>query len=376
MKKNLALQIMFMIFINACAQPPLPTGTPTSTTIPHDQKTPLVTEASISGAPTVEPTLATLQLAIYPPETRTDNSDLDSIIDAILGHDFPTIKDLTAYLEIGCTTQDGLGGPPKCQEGELEGTAVEVVPFLGPEGHHSRKSDYTNWQGPDVLGLLAVYKNSPGTYSVPAYPAGEYSLVFLLGSGPEKIILQIQEGKIVRYDYHLGGLSPEDLEDKAEYIILPLTFNPIPTSVPWVIFQESDMNFTFKYPPTLELISYDSQGNWQLGNRIRVEELPFEASWISCFYQALGDCPFVETDKLVEINGLDVQRIEGYIGSVGGNVPQEFLVYIFPLEDQALVFSIFALPFGTLTSDPSIIWPLEGIDLELFERIVNTVVIE
>jgi hypothetical protein len=326
-----------------------------------------------SGAPTIEPTLATLQLAVYPPETRTNNEDLDTIIDAVLKHDFQALQGLTEYSSIGCTHTDGLGGPPKCREIESEGTLIESIPILGSEGHHMRRAEYENWEGPDAVGLLAVYKTSEGTYSNPSYPAGEYALVFLLSRGPEKLILQILEGKIVRYDYYLGDLAEDFLGEKSSEMILPLTFNPIPTPVPWIEHIDPEGRFSFLYPPTLELIPGDAEDSWILGDRIMIEILPYEISWITCFYRGLGDCPFVESDQYLTIHDSEAHRVEGYIGSVGGNIPQEFLTYVFDRGDQALVFTIYALPFGTQVDDPFTRWPLGGIELELFEQTVKTV---
>jgi len=372
MKNQPYLLTLIIVILSACAPLPLPTPTPT----PTAWDAPTATETQIiSGASTVEPTKATLQLALYPPEARTGLPELDAIIDALLRHDFVSIKELTSYLEIGCTSADGLGGPPKCQQGESEGTSVEVVPFLGPEGHHSRRADYESWQGPDVLGLLAAYRTSPGTYADPAYPAGEYALVFLLPGGPETLTLQVTGGRIVRYDYQFGGQTERDLLRKAEEIILPLSFNPIPTAVPWNLFSDPGGRFSFVYPPALELMPADLENSWQIGNRIRVEILDPGKSWITCFDQALGDCPFVESDEQVLLNDQDVRRVKGYIGAVGGNTPQEFLCYIFNLADQALVMTVYALPFGIQVSDPNMIWPLEGMELELFERTVETVII-
>lgn len=169
----------------------------------------------VSGAPTVEPTLATLQLAVQPPETRTGVDEIDLIIDAVLAHDVEMLRKLTGYLQIGCTHADGLGGPPKCTQEEEEGTMVEVVPFLGPEGHHQRRADYEQWQGPDVLGLLAVYWVSAQAYSDEAYPAGEYAIAFLTANGAIDLTLQVLEGRVVRYDYGFGGSLQSNIERDA-----------------------------------------------------------------------------------------------------------------------------------------------------------------
>ena len=373
MKKIKYLLTLILMILSSCVPPALhePTSTPTALDLPPARETQIV-----SGVPTIEPTLEVLQLAIYLPEKRTGNPELDLIIDALLGLDFSALKELTSYTRIGCTYTDGLGGPPQCQEGEAEGTIIEVVPFLGPEGHHSRKVDYESWDGPNVLGLMAAYQTSAGTYHDPAFPAGEYALLFLLAGGPETITLQVTDGRIVRYDYNFGGQTSQDLDQKAEVILLPLVFNPVPTIMPWNNFNTPTDQFNFLYPPSLNLLPADKENSWHLGSRIRVEVLPYDQSWITCFYQSMGDCPFVELDQNIEINGQEVRKIEGYIGSVGGYTPQEFLSYIFNLGDQALVMTVYALPFGTQVSDPSIIWPLEGMELELFERIVLSVTLK
>ena len=368
----LVLTILILVVMSSCAALVPPEQIPSP--IPQEAAATATVQIT-SGVPTIEPTLEAMQLAIYLPETRTGDPQLDPIIDAVLRHDFPTLKMLTAYTQIGCTFADGLGGPPKCLEGESESTLVNVVPFLGPEGHHSRQAEYESWQGPDVLGLLAAYRTADASYQDPAYPAGESALVFLLPSGPETLTLQISEGRIVRYDYGFGGINPDDLELKAKEFLLPLSFNPVPTMVPWNSFQDPGGRFSFFYPPTFELLPADRENSWQLGDRIRVEILPYERSWISCFDQALGDCPIVELDQTLEIQGQEVRRIEGYLGAVGGYTPQEFLSYLFNLGDHALVMTVYALPFGTQVSDATQIWPLEGMELELFERTVPTVIL-
>ena len=367
MNKIIRLVVVSVLFLTACAPPALPTSTPAARGAPRATET-----TPISGAPTIEPTLAALQLAVYPPEARTGQGELDPIIDAMLAHDFQVLQELTAYTQIACTNADGLGGPPKCTSNEDEGTIVEVVPFLGPEGHHQRRGDYESWEGPDVLGLLAAYRTSSGTYSDPSFPAGEYGLVFLLGSGDQILILQVTGGRIIRFDYYFGILTNADLEQKSVEMLLPLTFRPLPTPVSWNLFQDPAERISFLYPPPLHLLPADLADSWHLGSRIRIEVLSFDQSWISCFYQSLSNCPFVESDRSVDINGQEVRRIEGYIGAVGGNIPQEFLSYIFNLGDDALVLTIYALPFGIQPSDPAIIWPLEGMELELFERIIDS----
>lgn len=338
--------------------------------------TPLI-EATppVSGVPTIDPTQATLQLAVYPPGTRTGWPDLDAIIDAVLAHDFDTLRGLTRYTPVGCTAFEALGGPPKCQADEPEGTIVEVVPLLGPgEGSHLRKEEYESWSGPDALGLLAVYRPSSATFSDENYPKGEFAIVFLDGNGISDLTLHVSQGKVVRFDFGIPGSTEGRLGDEAEEVLLPLSLNSIPTPVPWNRFDHA--RFSFLYPPTLNLSEGPGEATWRLGDQIEFFIRQPGISWVSCFDQSLGDCPFVEDETVTEINGLPVRRVKGYIGAVGGNTPQEFLTYIFTLEDEQLVFAVYALPFGVEVKDVTMIWPLEGMALELFERTVGTVTLQ
>jgi hypothetical protein len=344
------------------------TAEPTDTTRPP--------EPPLSGVPTVEPTLATLQLAVHPPGARTGIEELDRFIDAVLSHDAGTLRSLTDYQTLGCTHAEGLGGPPKCTPQETEGEAVDAVPFLGPEGHFMRRAEFEQWPGPDVLGLLVAYQVGPGAYSEQGYPAGTYALAFLDANSQTVITLQVRNGQVVRYDYRPGGSIRADLERDAASFLIPLEFNPIPTLVPWTPFEDPQGRFSFVYPPTMTLTAGRSSNAWRLGDRIEVTLQGPGASFSACFDQALGDCPIVQDDRTVTINGSEARRVKGYIGAVGGMVPQEFLTYVFTVGSEKLVFTLYALPFDTKSVDIQQIWPLPGFELELFERTISTVTLQ
>jgi hypothetical protein len=158
-------------------------------------------------------------------------------------------------------------------------------------------------------------------------------------------------------------------------VLLPLTQSPIPTAVPWNRFDDPLGRFAFLYPPTLTLSSGFQEDEWQLGDRIEIFLRQPGASYVSCFDEALGDCPVVAEDGIVEINGREVRRVKGWFGAVGGMTPQEFLTYIFERDGEQLVFTVYALPFDKEVQDVTVVWPLEGMELELFQRTVSGVVI-
>jgi hypothetical protein len=172
------------------------------------------------GAPSVQDN----SVKLHPPSTRTGIQSVDNVLEAVLARDQEAFLDMIHYTVSACTIEMGLGGPPKCREGETEGTKVEVLPFLGPEGHFLRKEEIENWDGLDVEGLYAVYLVSEKAYTDPDYPAGEYAAVFLHGHGVSYVTLQIDDRGIVRIDNDFGYPPDEQLLRDASKIILP----PIP----------------------------------------------------------------------------------------------------------------------------------------------------
>jgi hypothetical protein len=325
-----------------------------------------------SGAPTIESSNATLQSAVYPPETRTGIAALDAIIDAVLDHDIEELRGLTQYAQLPCTHADGLGGQPKCLEGEEENTIVAVVPYLGAEGGHLRRAEFEALPGPDVRGLLAVYRVSPTAFSEDSYPAGEHALVFLDAGGTSGVILQERNGRVVRYDFPLPGSLQSRLETSAAEFILPLSDYPVPTAVPWNTFEDPMGRFSFFVPPTMAVNPGSGENSWVLGDRIIFAINPTNAYWVGCLEQPLGDCPIVNENELVEVNGLRARRLKGWFGAIGGRIPQEYLTYIFEVEGEYLVFTLYALPLDLEPTDMTTVWPVEGMHLELFERSLGT----
>jgi hypothetical protein len=158
----------------------------------------------------------------HDPRTRTGIEEIDRIIDIIILGNLDRLREAIAFTETSCTHMDGLGGPPKCREGEEEGTPVEVLPFLGPEGNFLRKDEVQDWPGIEVNGLYAVYRVSEEVYSDENYPAGEYGIAFVAGDDyVYGVVLQVSDGAIVRVDYVYGEPLEMKLGGEAEEIILP-----------------------------------------------------------------------------------------------------------------------------------------------------------
>lgn len=184
---------------------------------------PAVTSTSAQPIlPTAQPTD---ELAAYPLDTLTNLPEIDVIIKAVAGGDPQELRDLFKYTKTTCMTVNALGGPPPCRENEAEGTPVEVLPLLGPEGSFLRKDEAENFPALNVQGLYAVYRVPQTAFTDPNYPAGDYAIVYVSEANNPDVALQVMTGKIVRIDYILGYPESSELipQGVTDFVLEPVS---------------------------------------------------------------------------------------------------------------------------------------------------------
>jgi len=115
----------------------------------------------------------------YTPDTRTGVHIVDAIIEAVLADDLDAERALVHYTTTACTTESGLGGPPKCRADETEGTLVEAFPVLGVEGRHVRREEIDGVFLSGSKALYAVFRVPAEAFDADYWPAGEYGVVFV-----------------------------------------------------------------------------------------------------------------------------------------------------------------------------------------------------
>ena len=151
----------------------------------------------------------------------TNIDEIDHVIRIALSGDTAALRSIVQFTQSKCTNAKGLGGPPKCVEGEIEGDAVEVLPFLGVEGFFIRKEDIGSWKGLDVSNVYAVYTVSELAYTDPDYPRGTHAIV-LTGKGEDSAVtLQITNGQIARIDFMFGEPPVIREVDVESYLLSP-----------------------------------------------------------------------------------------------------------------------------------------------------------
>jgi hypothetical protein len=140
---------------------------------------------------------------------------------------------------------------------------------------------------------------------------------------------------------------------------------PTPTA-DWPLYTNEAQGFSIRYPPDLQAPPADyAEPFGTIGDQIvfNISDLdPLDCQ---------GDCPFVEDVATVEIAGLPATRIEGYIGSIGGNVPQDYLTYVIERGTRYYNFTLYAgaAPDADPTADPA---PLAAEDVAVFEQMLAT----
>ncbi|HNN13410.1 MAG TPA: hypothetical protein PKL78_07625 [Anaerolineales bacterium] len=215
-KKMLGLLVSLFV-LSACA--PAAGTQPVIFTVP-----PPATERPGSSAPaaTLPANEAPESPDYYPLSTRTGIADVDAVLAAVESGNAQTLRDLVRFTTVGCTNAEGMGGPPKCGEGEAEGTLVTGLPLIGPEGSFMRESDLANLTFMEALGIYAVYSVSDSAYSEEAYPAGEYTVMFVTGVDQIYVAYQVRAG-IVRMDTLFSTSSRDTViqRDASELILAP-----------------------------------------------------------------------------------------------------------------------------------------------------------
>ena len=204
LKNILFILLVLALLISACrTQEATNSNLMEQTARPEDSEPDLPDNTPTSILGSASPTSKPL-----PPETVdifniTDNPEVNATIAALLEQDLETLMDALLLNSQPCTTQDGLGGPPKCPQGVNDGTVLSFFPVLGPgEGSQLTPDEVRRVFDYEQPVLFAVVLVKPPDYSDPSFPPGAYAII--LHTEPEGFARTFrlnQQGEIVRVDY-------------------------------------------------------------------------------------------------------------------------------------------------------------------------------
>jgi hypothetical protein len=138
----------------------------------------------------------------------------------------------------------------------------------------------------------------------------------------------------------------------------------------WETYTDEAHGFSFRYPAEFSPEfgpQVDGYGIVFFGDKIQVRTSSTDP--LVC----QGECPMIESTEPVTIAGRQARLVRGYIGSIGGNMPQRFMHYLVRSGRTDISLILFAESrHATSSAGPAVILPLQEADIELFDRMVQT----
>jgi len=163
--------------------------------------------------------------------------------------------------------------------------------------------------------------------------------------------------------------APSDIPDSK------VDATPNPTmEFPWDRYNANGCGFQISHPISYVPPRQCVKGNsYYIGRQIEFFVGEENLRWVACRETGLGGgCPVMEVVEEVVIGDKEATRIKGYIGSIGGNIPQEYVTYVYRKVYDYYIFTLWALPNDTNINEAATISPLREKDLEIFERMLKT----
>lgn len=133
-------------------------------------------------------------------------------------------------------------------------------------------------------------------------------------------------------------------------------------------YEDARNGMSFRFPAVYEITDLGS-GTMALNDRIIWRKSN------TSLLEARGDGPVIEDTRELELPAGTAIRISGYLGAVGGNVPQTFVAIELPTPDgQYLVFTQYELPISENSgSDQNLERPMQPIPSNKVEELVAIV---
>lgn len=192
------------------------------------------------------------------------------------------------------------------------------------------------------------------------------------------ILLLLASTGVLAYQYYQLKTQIANLIHSPSLTSTPIpliSLQPSPKAadtITWKTYTDTKYNFFFKYPTsyTIDIDSSTSRIYLNKNIEIRIDDI----SSLNC----KGDCPLTENSTDVQLNGYQAKKLEGYIGEIGGNIPQRFIVYEIKLNDKYLIFNLQATPVKMTKEDFAKYYALGKIieidqnDKAIFDQILST----
>lgn len=139
----------------------------------------------------------------------------------------------------------------------------------------------------------------------------------------------------------------------------------------WTSYTSDQYGFSLNHPADLEVVlsEFDNPplARFAVGDQIEIRINEFNP------LECRGDCPVVEQTESAVVDTFPATRMTGYIGAVGGNIPQQYVTYFLPRGERFFAITLYALGFGGQSDDLATIRPFNEDDVAMFEQLLATV---
>jgi hypothetical protein len=143
----------------------------------------------------------------------------------------------------------------------------------------------------------------------------------------------------------------------------------------WMTYTNNVHRFSLRHPPGFDVPPIDfAESRGYIGDQIVFSVTDQDPHWLGCFFEGLGDCPVMEQVELTRVGNptRNAIRIQGYIGSIGGRIPQQYVTYLVREGGTYYTFTLYALGLDSQVERADGIWPLDEADITAFERMMET----
>lgn len=151
----------------------------------------------------------------------------------------------------------------------------------------------------------------------------------------------------------------------------PVSSETAPTLAPEVpetqvpaqsIYTSTKYGYSLSYPGTLNVVVVSDE-YVEIGEKITVEVMNIDPT------APRGDGAVIETISDTQVSGYPAKLLTGYIGSVGGYIPQQFRKVVVERNGSYFVVTLYALGLHVTDGDLSKIAELAMVDISLFDNV-------
>lgn len=163
--------------------------------------------------------------------------------------------------------------------------------------------------------------------------------------------------------FYLGRITAPKLQN--------ITTSPTPQPSPvdetanWKTYTNTKYGYSLKYPP--ETILEEKPGDV-----VFLDKQIYIAVTSSDPEQCRGDCPVIQKKEEVIINGISSKKLTGYIGEVGGSVPQSYQTIVIPYNNKFYTFTVYELKYDENQLPTREIGSVPEAKVDLLNQILST----